>query len=122
MKQVIILWLLVLGVLVVFVVWGDILIAGLNRTHLRTSLESEPTIAVVNSKEMQPFGVGAEDEVRAMDILQPTYAPMVSVNGQLIQTTTNPFNVRPSVVKNSSPLNWLSEILFKNYSMKGWLR
>lgn len=42
-------------------------------------------LKVVYEAHMQPFGVGAEDDVRGMDAIQPTYAPVVTVHGRIIQ-------------------------------------
>lgn len=44
--------------------------------------------SVTTSNEMQPFGVGAEDDIRAMDVIQPTYSPMVTQHGLFIQNAT----------------------------------
>jgi hypothetical protein len=34
---------------------------------------------------LQPYGMGAEDDVRAMDVAHPTYHPAVTLHGRLIQ-------------------------------------
>lgn len=90
MKSLIILWLLVLGVLIGLVLWGDVLIAGLNRTHLRVGYESEPSITAVNSKDMQPFGVGAEDDDTAQLHVLPTHNPQVTAHSVFVYSTHNP--------------------------------
>lgn len=43
-------------------------------------------LSVNSNYAMQPFGKGAEDDVRAEDTLQPTYLGVqVTLNGQFIQ-------------------------------------
>jgi hypothetical protein len=43
-------------------------------------------LPVVYNYSMQPFGKGAEDDVTATDIIQPTYLGVqVTLNGQFLQ-------------------------------------
>lgn len=43
-------------------------------------------LPVVNNYSMQPFGKGAEDDVTATDVIQPTYLGVqVTLNGQYLQ-------------------------------------
>ena len=40
---------------------------------------------VSNDYGMQPFGMSAEDDLRAMDVIQPTYHPMVTTHMLIVQ-------------------------------------
>lgn len=42
-------------------------------------------LSVTDNYTMQQFGVGAEDELRAIDVAHPTYHPQVTQHGLFIQ-------------------------------------